>query len=140
MASARVAALASVVVAGSAASACAQPAWPGGAPAGPAGPPQHVPWPAGAPLWPSQAQDTWCVARFTALRWEVEKLGMAARAGAEKRLSRAEMCKLVTAYATVQTRWVSYAERNMTKCGIPEHIVNQMKTFPLRSLPRVSGR
>jgi hypothetical protein len=38
-----------------------------------------------------------CVADYAALRSRVERMGMAAKAGGEQRLSRAEMCKLVTA-------------------------------------------
>ena len=69
-----------------------------------------------------------CMTQFTTLRAEVEKRGLAAKAGGEKRVSREEMCKLVTEYNTAEIKWVKYAEGNMTKCGIPKEIVTQLKT------------
>ena len=81
-----------------------------------AAPPQQAPWPASAPpgsRWPRRrwaaasaaaasaavrqpAAQQECVGQFTALRSEVEKRGMAAKAGGEKQVPREEMCKLVT--------------------------------------------
>jgi hypothetical protein len=72
----RVVALALLVVAGSVGAARAQAPSPGRS--------QEAPWSSEAP------QE--CVAKFTAMRSEVEKLGMAARGGSEQRVSRAEMC------------------------------------------------
>jgi hypothetical protein len=69
-----------------------------------------------------------CVGPFTALRAEVEKKGMAARAGGEKQVSREEMCKLVTEYSAAETKWIKFAETNMSKCGIPKQIIQQLKT------------
>jgi hypothetical protein len=69
-----------------------------------------------------------CMTHFTSLRSAVEKRGMAARTASEKRASREEMCKLVTAYSAAEIKWVKYAEGNMTKCGIPKEIVTQLKT------------
>src|SRR5262249_56780005 len=66
--------------------------------------------------------------KFAALRAEVEKRGMAARTASEKHASREEMCKLVTAYGTAESKWIKYAEGNMSKCGIPKEIVTQLKT------------
>jgi hypothetical protein len=43
-------------------------------------------------------------------------------------LSRAEICTLVAAYSTAESKWVQFVEMNMTKCGIPDSIVDQMKT------------
>jgi hypothetical protein len=85
-------------------------------------------------LWQSQAPGSWplptvtgqeYVAQFTTLRSEVERMAIAARAGAEKRLSRAQIRKLVAAYSTVESKWV---QMNVTKCGTPDSIVDQMKT------------
>ena len=45
-----------------------------------------------------------CVTQFTSLRAEVEKRGMAAKTASEKRASREEMCKLVTAYGDADTK------------------------------------
>jgi hypothetical protein len=131
-----------------------QAAWPSnGAPAAPAAPPQQAPWPASAPPGPmaappmgggfgggggggfggggmggpSPAQQQECVIPFTALRAEVEKKGMAAKAGGEKQAPREEMCKLVTAYSAAEIKWVKFAEANASKCGIPKEIVKQLQ-------------
>jgi hypothetical protein len=68
------------------------------------------------------------VARFAALRSEVEKTGMAAKAGADNRVSRQEMCKLVAAYSAAETKWVRYVEKNMSRCAIPDSVASQLKT------------
>ena len=127
-----------------------QAPWPNSAPAPQ---PQQAPWPASAPQaqpmaappmgggggfsgppmggglgGPPTAVQQECMTQFTSLRAEVEKRGMAARAGGEKRVSREEMCQLVTTYSTAETKWVKFAEGNMSKCGIPKEIVTQLKT------------
>ena len=66
--------------------------------------------------------------KFSELRSDVEKKGMAAKAAGEKQAPREEMCKLVTIYSAAETKWVKYAEGNMSKCGIPKEIVHQLKT------------
>jgi hypothetical protein len=125
-----------------------QAPWPNSAPAAR---PQEAPWPSnapqaqpmaappagggfgGAPMGggfggaPNGVQQE-CMTQFTSLRSEVEKRGMAAKAGGEKQVSREEMCKLVTAYSSAEVKWVKFAEGNMTKCGIPKEIVTQLKS------------
>jgi hypothetical protein len=134
-----------------------QAAWPSSAPAAPAAPPQQAPWPASAPPGqpmaappmgggfgggfgggggmggggmggPPPAAQQECVGSFTALRAEVEKRGMAAKAGGEKKATREEMCKLVTEYSVAEAKWIKFAETNMSKCGIPKQILQQLKT------------
>jgi hypothetical protein len=130
-----------------------QAGWPSNA--SPAAPPQQAPWPANAPPGPpmaappmgggfggggggfggggglgggpSPAAQQECVGPFTALRAEVEKKGMAAKAGGEKQVAREEMCKLVTEYSVAETKWIKFAEANASKCGIPKQIVQQLK-------------
>jgi hypothetical protein len=129
-----------------------QAPWPNSAPA-PQVQPQQAPWPNSAPAPQAQPMAAppmggggfggppmgggfgggggpppECMTQFTALRAEVEKRGMAARTASEKRASREEMCKLVTAYGEAETKWIKYAEGNMSKCGIPKEIVTQLKT------------
>jgi hypothetical protein len=168
MTSARVAALALVMAAGSAGTAQAQTPWPNSQPqaqsawpstapqaqpqAQAAWPnsapqmqpqPQQAPWPASAPQGqpmaappmggpmmggPPSAVQQECMTQFTTLRSEVEKKGMAAKAGGEKQASREEMCKLVTAYSAAEIKWVKFSESNMSKCGIPKEIIAQLKT------------
>src|SRR5262249_56901334 len=68
-----------------------------------------------------------------AWRAEVEKRGMAAKAGGEKKVSGEEMCKLVTTYSAAEMKWVKFAEGNMSKCGIPKEIVTQLKAVHART-------
>jgi len=68
-----------------------------------------------------------CVAQFSAHREEVQKRGSAARAGGDKKVTREEMCKLVTSYATAEAKWVKYTVDNQTRCGIPKDAVDQIK-------------
>lgn len=126
-----------------------QAPWPNSAPA-PQPQPQQAPWPAAAPQaqpmaappmgggfsgapmgggfgGPTPVQQE-CMTEFGALRAEVEKRGQVAKAGGEKHVTREEMCKLVTSYAVAETKWVKYAEVNMSKCGIPKEIITQLKT------------
>jgi hypothetical protein len=115
-----------------------QAPWPANAPqAQPQ--PQQAPWPSnpqpmaptgpsmgGPPMAPTAAQQE-CVREFATLRQDVEKKGIAARTGNEKKVTREEMCKLVTIYSTSEAKWVKYAAVNMAKCGIPKPIVEQIK-------------
>jgi len=82
---------------------------------------------------PSASASPECVAEFAALRSAVEKKGMAAKAGADSRVSRQELCKLVTAYSAAETKWVKYVETNMSRCGIPESVVSQLQTVHART-------
>jgi len=130
MTSVRIVALALLLAAGVIGVARGQTSWPGEPPVEPA-------WPSEAPrapalLMPNAVQQE-CVARFTALRSQVEKMGMAAKAGSEKRLPREEMCKLVTAYSAAEMKWVEYADMSMSRCGIPQEIVRQLKTVHVRT-------
>ncbi len=122
----------------------------------PAQPQQQAPWPASAPAAPAMAAPPMgggfggagfgggglggggmggpppetqreCIGPFTALRADVEKRGMAAKAGSEKKVSREEMCKLVTLYSTAEAKWIKFAETNKSKCGIPDQIIHQLK-------------
>jgi hypothetical protein len=133
MTSARTVAMALALAAGSISTVRAQAPWPGEPPQPAEAPwPGRLPWP-GKPLWqptspapPNSPRK--CVAELTALRSQVEKLGMGIKASAKKGLPRDEICKLVTAYLVADIRWLTYADSNMTKCGIAGHIVNQMQT------------
>jgi hypothetical protein len=53
---------------------------------------------------------------------------VAARTAGEKRAAREEMCQLVTAYGAAETKWIKFAESNMSKCGIPKEILTQLRT------------
>jgi|SRR5579871_5400641 len=104
----------------------------GGPPAGGGGfggPPAGGGFGGGPP--PAAMQE--CATQFQTLRSEVEKRGMAAKAGGEKQVAREEMCKLVTAYSAAEAKWVKFAEVSMTKCGIPKEIVTQLKAGHART-------
>jgi hypothetical protein len=124
----------------------AQAPWPGGG-AQPA--PAQTPWPAAAQ--PGPAQSPWpagrggggppmmgggptpeqvaCMKGFSQYREETEKRGFAAKAAGERKVkvTREEFCKLVTAYSDSEVKWIKFTAENMTKCGIPKEILEQIK-------------
>jgi hypothetical protein len=110
---------------------------PGAAPWPAAGAPAAVPGMApamspapmpgfGAPPAPD-GEVSQCVAEFTKLKVEVEKRGKVAKAASERKVTREEMCKLITAYSAVEVKWVKFTEDNEAKCGIPPNVVQQLK-------------
>ncbi len=110
-----------------------QAPWPGSAP--PAqpmmAPPGGMGAPGGAPMMQGPGptpEQLACIRSFTQYREEVEKRGLAAKAANDShKASREEMCKLVTAYSAAEVKWIKYTAENMTKCGIPKEIVEQIK-------------
>lgn len=107
----------------------AQGSWPGDAqPAQPAQP-MAMPVPAGPMMGgpPPNAAQQACIRDFTVYREEVEKRAMAAKAGSEKKVTREEMCALVSAYSTAEVKWIKFSVDNMAKCGIPKGAVDQIK-------------
>jgi len=69
-----------------------------------------------------------CIAEFTKLRDDVEKKGKAAKAASDRKATREEMCKHITVYAQAELKWVKYTETNVTACGIPPQVAQQLKT------------
>jgi hypothetical protein len=67
------------------------------------------------------------MAEFARLRADVEKTGMAARAASQRHVSHDEICRYVTAYAEAETRWLTFTEANVPRCGIPAQIASQLK-------------
>ena len=129
MTSARAVALALLLATGADGTVRAQAQWPGE-------PPQPAaPWPGKVPgaVTPWQPPQQECMTKFTALRSEVEKRGMAAKAASAEQVSREEMCKLVKAYGAAETKWIKFAEAAMATCGIPTEIVAQMRTIHART-------
>jgi hypothetical protein len=68
-----------------------------------------------------------CIVEFGRLREDVEKKGKAAKAASEHKATREEMCKHVTVFAQAEQKWTKYAEANVTSCGIPPQVVQQLK-------------
>ncbi len=68
-----------------------------------------------------------CMAEFARLREDVQKRGLAAKAAGQRKVSREEMCKHITAYSAAELKWVKYTEANTTSCGIPAEVAQQLK-------------
>jgi hypothetical protein len=68
-----------------------------------------------------------CMAEFAELRDDVQKRGLAAKAAGQRKASREEMCKNITAYGAAELKWVKYSEDNVTSCAIPTELVSQLK-------------
>lgn len=68
-----------------------------------------------------------CIAEFAKLRDDVQKRGLAAKAAGQRKVSREEMCKHITAYSVAELKWVKYTETNVQTCGIPAEVVQQLK-------------
>jgi hypothetical protein len=68
-----------------------------------------------------------CMAGFAELRDDVQKRGLAAKAAGQRKASREEMCKHITAYNAAELKWVKYTEANATSCAIPAELVSQLK-------------
>jgi hypothetical protein len=68
-----------------------------------------------------------CMTEFSKLRDDVQKRGLAAKAAGARKAPREEMCKHITAYSAAELKWVKFTESNVTTCGIPVQVVNQLK-------------
>jgi hypothetical protein len=68
-----------------------------------------------------------CMAEFAKLRDDVQKKGLAAKAAGQRKVSREEMCKHITAYSAAELKWVKYTETNVQSCSIPAEVVQQLK-------------
>ena len=112
--------------------------WPGAGGAPPTAAPMPGPMPGagappgmgmgmGAPPPMGGAGTPPCMAEFTKLREDVQKQAMAAKAASEKKVSREEMCKHITAYSNAELKWVKFTEANVSSCGIPTQIAQQLK-------------
>ncbi len=74
-----------------------------------------------------------CLAEFVKLRQDVEKKGAAAKTAGEHKATREEMCKHVTVYAAAEAKWVKFTETNLTACGIPPQVAQQLKQVHSRT-------
>jgi len=68
-----------------------------------------------------------CMAEFAKLREDVQKKGLAAKAAGERKVSREEMCKHITAFNVAELKWVKFTESNVSSCGISAQVVQQIK-------------
>ena len=83
--------------------------------------------PQASPFGGGGGQPPPCMVEFTKLREDVQKKGLAAKAAGQRKVSREEMCKHITAYSVAELKWVKYSETNVTTCGIPAEVVQQLK-------------
>ena len=105
---------------GSSAPAAAPMPAPAMSPMGAMPPPQASPFGGGGGMPP-------CMTEFTKMREDVQKKGLAAKAAGQRKVSREEMCKHITAYSAAELKWVKYTEANTTSCGIPAEVAQQLK-------------
>jgi hypothetical protein len=68
-----------------------------------------------------------CMAEFAELRDYVQRRGLAAKAAGQRKASRDEMCRNITAYSAAELKWIKYSEDNVTSCAIPTELVSQLK-------------
>ena len=101
--------------------------WPGQSGATQSAPPASVPVTPGPSAAPPAAQ---CIAEFTNLREAVVEKGMAAKAAAQRKATRSEMCEYITAYAAAEARWIDFTEARVQTCDIPATVVDQMRKVP----------
>jgi hypothetical protein len=90
-----------------------------------AGPPPMMGGPMGPP--PGAQRENPCMEEFMRLRSEVEKSGKFAKAVNDRHGTRDEFCKAFTGLHASQARWVSYTQKNASKCGIPPDVIKQLK-------------
>ena len=105
--------------------------WPGGS--APSMSPMSPMSPMGAPPMSPQGSpfggggEPPCMSEFAKLRDDVQKKGLAAKAAGDRKATREEMCKHITAYSSAELKWVKFSESNVSTCGIPVQVVQQLK-------------
>lgn len=100
---------------------------PSGAMPSPGDPQSGAPMsaPRGGPMGGGGLPD--CKAEFDNLRTEVAKRGKLAKEAGQARAPREEICKYVTTLADAEAKWGTFVEGNVSGCGIPVEIVNQLR-------------
>jgi hypothetical protein len=112
------------------------PAWPSAQPSGP--PMPMGPGPGGPGMMsgpgPTPEQQK-CLQEFANYRAEVEKRAKIAEAEGHKKEkpTREKMCELITNYSAAEFKWLKFIEANVSKCGIPPQIAEQVKTVHTRT-------
>jgi hypothetical protein len=74
-----------------------------------------------------------CMGEFTKLREEVQKRGQAAKAVSERKSTREEMCRHITAYTVAEAEWLKFTEASVSNCGIPREVAQQLKQVHLNT-------
>jgi hypothetical protein len=74
-----------------------------------------------------------CMAEFTKLREDVQKRAQIAKAASERKATREEMCKHITAYTAAEAKWLKFTETGVNTCGIPQQVAQQLKQVHLNT-------
>jgi hypothetical protein len=69
-----------------------------------------------------------CMKEFISLREETEKRGKLIKAASERHAPPDEACKLIASFSQAEIKMIKYIEINMTACGIPTQIADQVKS------------
>lgn len=67
-----------------------------------------------------------CIRDFSKLRDEVGRHGAAVMAGQKNKVPLPEACKLLTALAASQDKFLAFAKKNEVWCGIPPQLIQQI--------------
>ena len=73
-----------------------------------------------------------CVQEFFKLRDDAEKKAAAIKSANDRKAEPKEACQLFGALAAAQAKMLKYASENATWCGIPPHVVEQLKAADVR--------
>jgi hypothetical protein len=65
---------------------------------------------------------------FTKLQGETDKRAKAAKAAGARKAQREEMCTILKSFEGAIGKWAKYVKDNASSCGIPEKIIEQLKT------------
>jgi hypothetical protein len=68
-----------------------------------------------------------CLDEFVALRNEAQARAAAVQGAQKKKITAPEACQLLTRFTDAEAKFVKYALKNATTCGIPDQAVTQMK-------------
>jgi hypothetical protein len=75
---------------------------------------------------PQQQGEPPCMKDFTKLRDDAEKHAAAVMAGQKNKVPLTEACKLLTAFAASQDKFLAFAKKNEATCGIPAQLIQQI--------------
>lgn len=75
---------------------------------------------------PQQQGEPPCMKDFTKLRDDAEKHAAAVMAAQKAKVPLPEACKVLSAFAASQDRFLAFAKKNQTTCGIPPQLIQQI--------------
>ncbi len=85
---------------------------------------QFQPPPPQAP--PQQGGEPPCMKDFSKLRDDAEKHAAAVMAAQKNKVPLPEACKVLSAFAVSQEKFLNYAKKNQVWCGIPPQLIQQI--------------